>query len=240
MTPPFFNHVNFAKQATWLSGTVSILLHIISICSFDRLIFCSVSMILIDILIWITEYNKIKIALLWVIWLMADSRFAPSQWETSLLFMADSRFAPRQWETSLQSNAVCHWLGTSLKSGLWLCTQGKEWMLLYRWVTWIIQEWLPHAWVFLYMGDIAVLTWAACIASCIMLQLAWYLCTQGYTHAAKLLYDYNCCSTHIHKLHHGQNCLSIHVYKVCYDCSCLNNHVHRLKCGCKLMQGAYT
>ena len=34
--------------------------------------------------------------------------------------MADSRFAPSQWETSLQSNAVSHWLGTNLESALLL------------------------------------------------------------------------------------------------------------------------
>ena len=28
----------------------------------------------------------------------------------------DSRFAPSQWETSLQSNAVSHWLGANLES----------------------------------------------------------------------------------------------------------------------------
>ena len=44
---------------------------------------------------------------------------------TGLLFhvlcnthMADSRFAPSQWETSLQSNAVPHWLGANLESAL--------------------------------------------------------------------------------------------------------------------------
>ena len=31
---------------------------------------------------------------------------------------ADSRLVPSQWETSLQSNAVSHWLGASLESGL--------------------------------------------------------------------------------------------------------------------------
>ena len=31
----------------------------------------------------------------------------------------DSRFAPSQWETSLQSNAVSHWLGPNLKSALY-------------------------------------------------------------------------------------------------------------------------
>ena len=31
---------------------------------------------------------------------------------------ADSRLAPSQWETSLQNNAVSHWLGASLESTL--------------------------------------------------------------------------------------------------------------------------
>ena len=59
----------------------------------------------------------------------ADSRFAPSQWETSLQSKAvshwlganlesASRFAPSQWETSLQSKAVSHWLGANLESAL--------------------------------------------------------------------------------------------------------------------------
>ena len=29
---------------------------------------------------------------------------------------ADSRFVPSQWETSLQSNGVSHWLGANLES----------------------------------------------------------------------------------------------------------------------------
>ena len=32
---------------------------------------------------------------------------------------ADSRLAPSQWETLLQSNAVSHWLGANLESALW-------------------------------------------------------------------------------------------------------------------------
>ena len=32
---------------------------------------------------------------------------------------ADSRFAPSQWETSLQSNAVSQWLGANLESALY-------------------------------------------------------------------------------------------------------------------------
>ena len=37
---------------------------------------------------------------------------------SSLLHKADSRLAPSQWETSLQSNAVSHWLGANLGSAL--------------------------------------------------------------------------------------------------------------------------
>ena len=50
----------------------------------------------------------------------ADSRFAPSQWETSW---------QSQWETPLQSNSVYHWLGTNLESALHmvsLVTQGVK------------------------------------------------------------------------------------------------------------------
>ena len=31
---------------------------------------------------------------------------------------ADSRFAPSQWETALLCNDICHWLGTNLESAL--------------------------------------------------------------------------------------------------------------------------
>ena len=34
---------------------------------------------------------------------------------------ADSRLAPSQWETSLQSNTVSHWLGANLESALYVC-----------------------------------------------------------------------------------------------------------------------
>ena len=34
---------------------------------------------------------------------------------------ADSRLAPSQWETSLQSNAVSHWLGANIESALLTC-----------------------------------------------------------------------------------------------------------------------
>ena len=35
-------------------------------------------------------------------------------------FKAESRLAPSQWETSLQSNAVSQWLGTNVESALFL------------------------------------------------------------------------------------------------------------------------
>ena len=33
---------------------------------------------------------------------------------------ADSKLAPSQWEMSLQSNAISHWLGTNLESALYM------------------------------------------------------------------------------------------------------------------------
>ena len=36
----------------------------------------------------------------------------------STMYKADSRFAPSQWETLLQSNAVSHWLCANLDSAL--------------------------------------------------------------------------------------------------------------------------
>ena len=37
---------------------------------------------------------------------------------------ADSRFAPSQWETALRCNAVSHWLGGSLESALHIAFDG--------------------------------------------------------------------------------------------------------------------
>ena len=42
--------------------------------------------------------------------------------------MSDSRFATSQWETSLQSKAVSHWLGANLESALLLYTWKEEWI----------------------------------------------------------------------------------------------------------------
>ena len=37
---------------------------------------------------------------------------------TTYILRADSRLAPSPWETSLKSNAVSHWLGANLESAL--------------------------------------------------------------------------------------------------------------------------
>ena len=63
----------------------------------------------------------------------AVSRFAPSQWETSLQSNAVSHWlganleSTSQWETSLQSNAVSHWLGANLESWIWF--DGPSWLI---------------------------------------------------------------------------------------------------------------
>ena len=54
--------------------------------------------------------------------LVRQNDAVPSFWCTTGV-RADSRFAPSQWETSLQSNAVSHWLGANLESAQWYyCT----------------------------------------------------------------------------------------------------------------------
>ena len=80
-----------------------------------------------------SDVCSIKLYCLWGVFCdylicRADSRFAPSQWETTLLCNvvshwlgatgADSRFAPSQWEMVLLCNDVSHWLGASLESTL--------------------------------------------------------------------------------------------------------------------------
>ena len=45
----------------------------------------------------------------------------PQWFYIAMLYVrADSRFAPNQWETSLQSNDVSHWLGENLESALYV------------------------------------------------------------------------------------------------------------------------
>ena len=58
---------------------------------------------------------------------------------------ADSRLAPSQWETSLQSNAVSHWLGANLESAL-KCMAPVPWekqqTQITRWCWRGYQHWL--------------------------------------------------------------------------------------------------
>ena len=58
-----------------------------------------------------------------------------------IYYRADSRLAPSQWETSLQSNAVSHWLGTNLESTLYY-TYGLGFDLIP-----VEQYYLPHWWL---------------------------------------------------------------------------------------------
>ena len=57
---------------------------------------------------------------------LADSTFAPSQWETALLCNDVSHWRGANLE-SAQSNAVSHWLGPNLKSAL-VTTRAFSWM----------------------------------------------------------------------------------------------------------------
>ena len=50
-----------------------------------------------------------------------------------IILRADSKLAPSQWETSLQSNTVSHWLGANLESALilWLKNGRSCYLLLH-------------------------------------------------------------------------------------------------------------
>ena len=47
-----------------------------------------------------------------------NNPFKLNHYKTVCICRADSRLAPSQWETSLQSNAVSHWMDTNLESAL--------------------------------------------------------------------------------------------------------------------------
>ena len=56
-----------------------------------------------------------------IVWKMAAILFRPQcvncfPGDYMIQYRTDSRFAPSQWETSLQSNAVSHWMGANLES----------------------------------------------------------------------------------------------------------------------------
>ena len=54
----------------------------------------------------------------------------------------DSRFVPSQYETSLQSNAVSHWLGTNLESALQCMTNNTVPKCIVCWYG-VESEWYP-------------------------------------------------------------------------------------------------
>ena len=66
-----------------------------------------------------------------LLWGMPHCPFVCCRWFTVLyIFWADSRFAPSQWETALFCNDASHWLGTNLESALHFVTSDHA-------VTWL-------------------------------------------------------------------------------------------------------
>ena len=60
------------------------------------------------------------------------------------LHRADSRFAPSQWETALLSNDISHWLGANLESALPQCLLQPIIKML---MTWSRREWVTSVFV---------------------------------------------------------------------------------------------
>ena len=59
------------------------------------------------------------------------------QWKQNHFASADSRLAPSQWETSLQSNTISYWLGASIESALCAAMNHSLLSLLNRWNKWV-------------------------------------------------------------------------------------------------------
>ena len=64
--------------------------------------------------------------------------------QTLVIIRADSRFAPSQWETSLQSNAVSRWLGANLESAL-IMTKSKRYPYYWPYVCVCVRESLAES-----------------------------------------------------------------------------------------------
>ena len=62
--------------------------------------------------------------------------------KTKYMSRADSRVAPSQWETSLQSNAVSHWVGVNLESALHEKMPPAIWMWFCSGLKCVYPEWL--------------------------------------------------------------------------------------------------
>ena len=70
------------------------------------------------IMISLTHRNGIQASCWRYRWAIYPLHVGPVDIYPYNIYRADSRLAPSQWETSLQSNAVSHWLGTNLESAL--------------------------------------------------------------------------------------------------------------------------
>ena len=62
---------------------------------------------------------------------------------TDIMISADSRLAPSQWETSLQSNDVSHWLGANLQNHPWRWWHGNAFGVNES-TEWTSQRRFPH------------------------------------------------------------------------------------------------
>ena len=71
---------------------------------------------------------------------------------------ADSRLAPSQWETSLQSNAVSHWLGANLESAL---KKPVAWFLAHYEVITNVRRMIGHL-SGTFVSSWAVVAWTNC------------------------------------------------------------------------------
>ena len=78
-----------------------------------------------------TCYMAVTFTILWRVWLLAQFKYKQTLvqsviekvgWGSS----ADSRFSPSQWDTSSQSNTVSHWLGPNLESVLGFCGHAER------------------------------------------------------------------------------------------------------------------
>ena len=83
----------------------------------------------------------------WELIALAMKLYFSTRYDFFFKSTAHSRFVPSQWETSLQSNAVSHWLGANLESGLQVqslhcvfrkpISRGRPFILCW------LAEWLP-------------------------------------------------------------------------------------------------
>ena len=87
-----------------------------------------------------------RLGLLSSLWNPLHSSLFPwlTHWlHTDIMISADSRLAPSQWETSLQSNDVSHWLGANLQNHPWWWWHGNAFGVNES-TEWTSQRRFPH------------------------------------------------------------------------------------------------